>query len=256
MDFVEILDWFKKLNTPPRPVTVEVDGSSFAVKADGTLGDAVYKPLPVAPVATPKLELKTLSGLVAAYEANVDDFKAGKKEEYAVQVDSFEQVSLVSLRADEWGRRQVWARAVSAEKNPFPFEEYLDAEKFLILAQASFLPIEGHYTTMLKLCNSLTAETGVHVADDGFSQKITAHAGGVKHGEVTLPPRIRLRPYRTFREVDPVESDFLLRFKAKQGALPTVALIPVDAGRWKTDTAMQVAHWLKGHLPKEATVIA
>jgi hypothetical protein len=82
------------------------------------------------------------------------------------------------------------------------------------------------------------------------------HEGGVEHGAVDLPPRISLRPYRTFREIDPVESDFLLRFKAQKDSLPQVALIPVDAGRWKTDTALMVRHWLTTNLPDETKVIA
>lgn len=254
MDVVGVLDWFKKLKTPERPVTVEVLGTPFAVKQDGTLGDRVPPPLPIAPVATPVLSVSTLSGLVAAFNANVDGFCDIAR--YAIQVESFDSVALVSLEADVWGRRHVWARAKSAEINPFRFGEYMDPEMFLITAQAGFMPIDGHYTNMLRLCSSLKAGSSVQVADDGYSQKVVIVEGGVEHGEVNLPPRISLRPYRTFREVDPVESDFLLRFKAQKDALPAVALIPVDAGRWKTDTALTVRLWLEKALPEGTTIIA
>lgn len=254
MEVVRILDWFKSLKDKPQPVTVEVKGVDFAVKTDGTLGDPVRPVIPVAPVETPVLNLTTLSGLVAAFKANVDGF--AELGASAVQVESFDSVALVSLQADEWGRRHVWARAKSTEVNPFKFGEYLDPELFLITAQAGFMPIDGHYTNMLRLCSSLKAGSSVQVADDGYSQSVVIQEGGVSHGEVQLPPRVSLRPYRTFREVDPVESDFLLRFKAQKDALPAVALIPVDAGRWKTDTAFTVAAWLKKNLPDTAKVIA
>lgn len=254
MEVVKILDWFKSLNKPALPVTVDVKGDHFAVKADGTLGDAVHPVLPIAPVATPVLTLSTLSGLIAAFNADVDGFSGLGKS--AVQVESHDSVALVSLKADQWGRRHVWARAKSAEINPFRFGEYLEPELFLISAQAGFMPIDGHYTNMLKLCSSLKAGSSVQVADDGYSQKVVISEGGVTHGEVELPPRVSLRPYRTFREIDPVESDFLLRFKAQKEALPLVALIPVDGGGWKTDTAHAVARWLRGNLPESATVIA
>ncbi len=254
MDFVGVLDWFKSLNKPDRPVTVAVHGEPFAVKQDGTLGDRVPPILPIAPVATPMLSLTTLSGLVAAFSANVDGFTDLGPS--AVQVESFDSVALVSLKSDEWGRRHVWARAKSTEVNLFRFGEYLDPETFLITAQAGFMPIDGHYTNMLKLCSSLTAGNSVQVADDGYSQKVTISEGGVTRGEVELSPRVSLRPYRTFREVDPVESDFLLRFRAQKDALPHVALIPVDAGRWKTDTALMVRTWLKNNLPEGTTIIA
>lgn len=254
MDFVGVLNWFKELNRPERPVTIKVKEDHFAVKSDGTLGDAIHPVLPVAPVATPILTLSTLTGLVAAFNANLDSFT--EKGESAVQVESFDTVALVSLAADEWGRRQVWARAKSAEINPFQFDTYMDPEKFLITAQAGFMPIDGHYTNMLRLCSSLKAGSSVQIADDGYSQKIVIHEGGVEHGEVDLPPRISLRPYRTFREIDPVESDFLLRFKGQKEGLPQVSLIPVDAGRWKTDTAMMVRNWLIKNLPEGTKVIA
>lgn len=254
MDVVGVLDWFKSLNKADRPVTTEVAGTPYAVKADGTLGDRIPPALPIAPVATPVLSLTTLTGLVAAFNANLDGFNV--KGASAVQVESFDSVALVSLAADEWGRRHVWARAKSTEVNPFKFGEYMDAEMFLITAQAGFMPIDGHYTNMLKLCSSLKAGSSVQVADDGYSQKVVIQEGGVQHGEVELPPRVSLRPYRTFREVDPVESDFLLRFKAQKEALPVVALIPVDAGRWKTDTALMVRSWLEKNLPDGVTIIA
>lgn len=254
MDFVGVLNWFKSLNRPERLVTVEVKGHPFAVNEDGTLGDPVHPVLPIAPVATPILALSTLTGLVAAFNADVDKFSG--KGASAVQVESFDSVALVSLEADEWGRRHVWARAKSTEVNPFKFGEYLDPETFLVTAQAGFMPIDGHYTNMLKLCSSLKAGSSVQTADDGYSQKVVIREGGVEHGEVDLPPRVSLRPYRTFREVDPVQSDFLLRFKGQKDALPVVALIPVDAGRWKTDTALTVADWLKKNLPETAVVIA
>jgi hypothetical protein len=254
MEIVSILDWFKSLNKPANPVSIDVAGTPYAVKADGTLGDRIVPALPIAPVATPVLSLTTLTSLVAAFEANVDGFASLGPS--AVQVESFDSVALVSLQADQWGRRHVWARAKSAEVNPFRFDEYLDAETFLITAQAGFMPIDGHYTNMLRLCSSLKAGSSVQVADDGFSQKVVIQEDGVAHGEVELPPRVSLRPYRTFREIDPVESDFLLRFKAQKDALPVVALIPVDAGRWKTDTALMVRSWLEQNLPEGTVVIA
>jgi hypothetical protein len=254
MEFVKVLDWFKSLNRAERPVTVSVGKDNFAVQADGTLGAAVHPVLPIAPIATPVLALSTLSGLVAAFMANVDKFSTLGAS--AVQVESFDSVALVSLEADAWGRRHVWARAKSAEINPFKFDSYLEPEMFLITAQAGFMPVDGHYTNMLKLCSSLKAGSSVQVADDGYSQKVVIQEGGVQHGEVELPPRVSLRPYRTFREIDPVESDFLLRFKAQKDALPTVALIAVDGGGWKTDTAHAVAAWLRGNLPDGTKVIA
>lgn len=250
---VEVLDWFKQLNKADRPVSVEIRGDHFKVNSDGTLGTVIYRARPEATVQTPVLALSTLTGLVSAYKANVDGFGS---QDHAVKVDSYDQVSIVSLDADEWGRRQVWATAKSAEVNPFPFDKYIDQEMFLILAQVGFMQVDGNYTNMLKMCTVLTAGSSVQVADDGYSQKVVIEGGGIKREAIDLPPRIGLRPYRTFREIDPIESDFLLRFKTSKEAMPTISLIPIDGGSWKQDTALAVGHWLAKHLPEGAPIIA
>ena len=251
---VEVLDWFKSLNKPALVPTVQVRDDFFAVKQDGTLGDPIHPVLPLAPVATPVLQLATLTGLVAAFVADVDGLTLGGKA--AVQVVGYDEVAIVSLAADQWGRRHVWARAKCAEVNPFPFEQLIDQELFLIKAQASFLPVDGHYTAMLALCSSLSANSTVTLADDGFSQTVVVTEGGVTRGSVNVPPRLDLRAYRSFREIDPVESGFLLRFKAGKGEVPKLALYPVDANRWKTDTAAAVGAWLAKSLPAGTTIIA
>ena len=48
----------------------------------------------------------------------------------------------------------------------------------------------------------------------------------------------------------------MLRMKVKPHALHEVALIQVDSGRCKTDTAMIVRDWLVRNLPPDTTVIA
>lgn len=253
MEVVNVLDWFKSLNAKERPVTVEIKGVDFAVKQDGTLGDPVRPVIPIAPVATPVLSLATLTGLVAAFGAKVDGFDALGAS--AVQVESYESVALVSLKADEWGRRQVWARAKSTEANGFPFENYQDSEPFMIKLQGGFVP-DDNTENLLKLCSNLTAGSTIKVADDGFSQTIEIKEGGVQTGAVTIPPRMSLQPYRTFREVAPIASDFLLRMKAVKDGLPQIALIAVDGGRWKTDTVWAVRDWLVANLPEGTTIIA
>jgi hypothetical protein len=93
------------------------------------------------------------------------------------------------------------------------------------------------------------------VADDGVSQKVTASAGTVTKSQITLPADgISLVPWRTFRDVNPVESKFLLRMKAAKDALPTVALFSIDE-KWKLDTVQAIAKYLGDALP-DARILA
>jgi hypothetical protein len=242
----EALDFILGLQDK-RPVTVEVDGNSYAVKPDRTLGDVIRKP---APIAMPTLNLSTLTGFVDAFHSDVDEFPG----ECAVQVVNHEHVALIALKADEFGRRHTWLSAKSAEVIPFRFENYYEQEALLIALQMSFAPSEN-LTNLLRVCSNLKAGNSVQTADDGFSQTVVIQEGGVTSTGVTMPSRIGLAPYRTFREVAPIESDFLVRMQGKKDSLPLIALFPVDGGGWKHETALAVKAWLVAALP-EATVIA
>jgi hypothetical protein len=233
----EVLEFITGLKDS-RPITETVGEATYAVKSDRTLGEVIRPP---APIAKPTLALATLNGFVDAIAAKVDEFPA---DAVAIHVESYSSVALVSLKADEFGRRHVWLRAKHEEVNPFRFERYYESpEDLLIALQGSFLPSDN-LTNLLRLCSNLTAGSSVQTADDGFSQKVVIQEGGVTRGGVELPPRIALAPYRTFREITPVESDFLIRMQGKKDALPQIALFGVDGGGWKLDTVLAVKTWM------------
>lgn len=244
-----ITDLFKQLKQAfnPVPPTYKVDGREYMVRqtSDGPeLGKLIVPP------SKPTLQLNTLTGFRDAYVAKIDGFA-----DSVVQVIDHNTVGLVALKADENGQRHEWMRSVNQEGNPFPFEQHQTPEQFLLSLQMGFLPTE-EVIQLQRLASSLSNESSISTQDDGYSQSITVKQGAVTRAEIPLPKRIKLMPYRTFREIDPVESEFIVRLKGASGQLPTIALIPVDAGRWKNDTALLVKYWLTANLPKDAVVIA
>jgi hypothetical protein len=232
----------------PQPVTQEVEGRQYRVSPDS---NGLKLEGLITPPERPMLALCTLTGFVDAFAAKIDEFPA----EVAVHVVDHLTVQLVSLRADEYGRRHRWLSAVCAEKNSFPFDQYVTPETFLLSLQSGFLPTDD-VIQLQRLASSLTTENSVGTADDGLSQVITVKQGTVKRDTVTLPPRIPLFAYRTFREIDPVSSEFLVRLKGDPGKLPAIALLQIDANKWKWDTMRVMAQWLKKELPDGTVVIA
>jgi hypothetical protein len=234
----------------PQSISVAVEGQNYAVVAGQhgpSLGNHIKLP---APTAKPTLKLATLTGFVDAFNAKIDQFPG----EVAIHVIDPITVALVSMRADEFGRRHEWLRAVCGEVNPFPFDAYQTPEAFLINLQSGFLPTDN-VINLQRLASSLTTENSAGVADDGLSQVVTVKQGTVTRNTVELPPRIELFTYRTFRAIDPIASDFMVRLKGEPGKLPSIALLQIDAGKWKGDTMTVVSKWIKQNLP-EATVIA
>lgn len=245
---LEVLEYlFAKLKDK-QPVTHTVDGQPYAVKENGELGQAVLK---LAPQFTkPVLNLSSLSGLVTAYQKGVDGFNPSDS---ALRVSDYLTVELIELKADDFGRRHVFAKAAHVEPPAFAFGKFYEPEDFLIAFRAGF-----HFNDMAervqRLCSSLTAESGVSVSDDGMSQVVTIKEGAITRQAIDLPPEIPLIPWRTFRDANPVESKFLLRMRAIKDKLPQIAIFEID-GKWKLDTIHSIQKYLQKELP-EAVVIA
>lgn len=64
-----------------------------------------------------------------------------------------------------------------------------------------------------------------------------------------MPTRPTLKPFRSFPDVDPIDSMFLLRAKkGPQG--PTFALLECDGGDWRPKTTALVVAHLRERLPE------
>lgn len=243
----EFLEYLFSRFKDTRPVTHVVNNVPYAVNADGTLGLPVRE---LAPQWTaPTLEATSLDGLIAAYNAGIDGF-SGK---VGLHVVNPRQVELLSLAADGFGHRHVWVRAKHQAECPFRFDTYYESEAFLLAFRTSFL-YEENAVKVQRLVSTLSANSSVHISDDGMSQNVTVQDGAVTRANVELPPEIPLAPWRTFREVNPVISKFMLRLKSVKDSVPHVALFEVDA-RWRLDTIASVAAYLGNALPKVTILV-
>ena len=244
----EALEFLAKLQTPKNQLTVEVGGQTFAVRADGTVGNAV-RPVDLS-WPTPVLPLGTLSGIVAAYSAKVGNLG----DRVALHIVSHLQVDLIDLDEDEHGKRRVYAQAKHTPDAGFKFNSFMDPEAFLLSFRASFF-FNDEAVKVQQLCSTVGAASGVAVADDGISQEVTVKLGTVTRAGVTLPADgIPLIPWRTFRDANPIESRFLLRMRGVKDQLPQIALFEIDA-KWQLDTVGSIRSYLEGALPS-AIIIA
>ncbi len=62
-----------------------------------------------------------------------------------------------------------------------------------------------------------------------------------------MPTRPTLQPFRSFTDVEPVESTFLLRAKKGQSG-PTFALLECDGGDWKPKTTARIVDFLRAKM--------
>lgn len=239
----EALDYIFGRLKDKRPVTETVGEVTYAVRADGTLGEPVRE---LAPQWTkPTLELHSLSGLVAALLKGFDGLEP---EKVLVHVVDPWAVKVSSAEADRYGRRHLWALALYKQDVSFAFGNYYKPDDFLIAFRSSFL-YNDDAVKVQQVCSTVGSGEAVLVADDGVSQEITVKSGTVTRSAINLPADgIPLVPWRTFRDAAPVMSKFLLRMKGAKEGLPTIALHEIDA-QWKRETVNSVAHYLTDALP-------
>ena len=96
----------------------------------------------------------------------------------------------------------------------------------------------------MKLLSRITDESKVSSNDNGVSQTVEVRKGVSLVANEIVRPRVSLRPFRTFLEVEQPESEFLIRIR-EDGA---VGLFEADGGMWKLKAKHTVRKYFESEL--------
>lgn len=133
--------------------------------------------------------------------------------------------------------------------NEFQFDRYYDQERFLIELQANF--IESDDLTVLKqVAGNIQSGTTANYDDDGVSQKTTIKSGIANKTDVIVPNPVKLRPYRTFAEIEQPQSSYVFRIQDSDRG-PSFKLVEADGGLWKNATMKKIKEYLAYELAEE-----
>jgi hypothetical protein len=222
---------------------------NLAAPSQITDGSRIYTSREVHPMQAPladPIEVKTLTGFVDAATEQI-----GTAHADMIQIHAHDRVVLTSNAVDDWGRRAEFVIA-AAEGCRFQFGNYSDPENFVIGLQTMFVPGVGDFDRVLKLASNIAAENVTINADDGVSQQVSTRQGIVmKNPPEPVSPRVVLAPFRTFREITQPSSEFLLRFRSRQGQTPLIALHEADGGAWREVATKAIKAYLSRDWGKE-----
>ena len=129
--------------------------------------------------------------------------------------------------------------------NKFPFGQFMDAEKFNILLQTCFMETDD-LKVIQQVVGNLRDEAVQNYGDDGVSQSVTIRTGIATVGQVRVPSPAKLRPYRTFLEVEQPASLFILRMR--EGG--QCALFEADGGLWRETARQNIRNYFEYELEK------
>lgn len=79
----------------------------------------------------------------------------------------------------------------------------------------------------------------VSTNDNGVTQTVEARQGVALNALIEIKPRVMLRPFRTFLEVEQPESEFLLRVDPDEG----IGFFEADGGIWKLEAKKNIADY-------------
>lgn len=197
------------------------------------------------------IQMNTLTSLVDYLKAGVDSMA----DKMLVQVVSPMKVRVLSmLDADRKREELVDVEAMIPD---FEYGRYTGNERFIIALQSKFIANDDR-ALLLQFAGTVKDESIAQYGDDGVTQKATIKTGITSVGDAVVPNPVKLRPFRTFIEVEQPESAFVFRMRQAEGHGVECAIFEADGGAWKNAAMKSIKEYLQYELAElpQFTVIS
>lgn len=197
------------------------------------------------------IQMNTLTSLVDYLKAGVDSMA----DKMLVQVVSPMKVRVLSmLDADRKREELVDVEAMIPD---FEYGRYMGNERFIIALQSKFINNDDR-ALLLQFAGTVKDESIAQYGDDGVTQKATIKTEITSVGDAVVPNPVKLRPFRTFIEVEQPESAFVFRMRQAEGHGVECAIFEADGGAWKNAAMKSIKEYLQYELAElpQFTVIS
>ena len=124
-------------------------------------------------------------------------------------------------------------------------ETKLTFERAAVALQTRFQDSEDRAYT-LQLLSQITTGAKITYNDIGVATTIVTQKGVSLQANATIRPLVRLRPYRTFQEIEQPLGLFLIRIDERG-----ISFVEADGGMWKLEARKTIKEYLEEHLADE-----
>lgn len=215
-----------------KPEIMDINGETYS---DKPLNRIVHNP------KASKIEMTTLTSLVEYIKARIDVMD----DKMIIHVVSPTIVQLYSQL--DFDREREHIVTVNAQLPDFTYGRYMGHESFIIALQSKFIGNDDR-ELLLKFAGTVENGTVAQYGDDGITQKATIKTGIASKGDAVVPNPVKLRPYRTFLEVEQPESSFIFRMRQDERSGVECAIFEADGGAWKNTAMKKIKEYLQFEL--------
>lgn len=159
-----------------------------------------------------------------------------------ITVSKYDEVNCFTAIDQSRRNERVLLYTVHATDVPGWGDSKLGFEQAQIALQTRFQQTPDRDYT-LRLCSQITCGGKVTYNDNGVATSIVTQKGVALQGAETIKPLVKLKPFRTFQEVDQPESLFLIRVDERG-----ISFIEADGGMWKLTARQTIKAFLEDAL--------
>ncbi len=194
------------------------------------------------PKCNSALRMNTLTSLIDYINGHIDTMA----EKMIIQVVDPETVYLISQLNEE--RERETLAIINASVPDFSYG-FRDQESFCIGVQSKFVDDKNtDKALVLKFAGTVEDGTVAEYGDDGVTQKATVKTGIASKSDAIVPNPVKLRPFRTFVEVEQPISNFIFRMRKSKYDGIECALFEADGGAWKNAAMAAIKSYLVENL--------
>lgn len=232
----------EKIESMVEPVIKTIDGHNYIIANDG--GYSEIKPDLELPLAISLNSLDAVVTMVKTEAVKTAERKASIPLFISVPTATTVEVFSRTLR-DEREERIKFYRANATDVPGWEPTVKLPFDQAAVALQTRFQD-GGDREYCLQLLSNITTGAKITYNDIGVATTVVTQKGVALQQNQTIKPLVKLRPYRTFQEVEQPEGLFLIRIDERG-----ITFTEADGGMWKLTARQTVAKYLKEALADE-----
>jgi len=227
----------EKIESMAKPTVQKIDDHTYMLSTDGTYTEIVPDiPLP------DRISLSSLDAVVTmvkteAVKAVSPVFISAPT---ATSVEVFSKAMHVNRE-----KRIIFYKANATDVPGWEPSVKLPFDQAAVALQTRFQD-GGDREYCLQLLSNITTGAKVTYNDTGVATTVVTQKGVALQQNQTIKPLVRLRPYRTFQEVEQPEGLFLIRIDERG-----ITFTEADGGMWKLEARKTVVAYLADALKEE-----